>query len=105
VRRRLAALAGALTLFAAFCLGFAYYGRPPLVIAGLANTHALFGGSGIVSYALGSPRWSRGTVTYPIRYETVDGHRHCSGSVTLRWTGFFALGGGWVLDRSQSRCR
>src|SRR5437764_2137407 len=68
VRRRLAALAGALILFAAFCLGFSYYGRPPLVIEGLANTHALFGGSGIGSYALGSPRWGRGSVTYPIRY-------------------------------------
>jgi hypothetical protein len=104
VRRRLAVLAGALTLFVAFCLGFAYYGRPPLVIAGLARTHALFHGSGIGSYALSTPHWARGTVTYPIRYETLDGHTHCRGSVTLRWAGFFALGGGWVLDHSQSRC-
>jgi uncharacterized RDD family membrane protein YckC len=104
VWRRLAMLAGALTLFVAFCLGFAYYGRPPLVIAGLANTRALFRGFGISSYALGAPHWARGTVTYPIRYETLDGHRHCRGSVTLRWAGFFAIGGGWVLDHSQSRC-
>jgi uncharacterized RDD family membrane protein YckC len=104
VRRRLAELACALTLFVALCLGFAYYGRPPLVIAGLANTHALFRGSSIGSYALGAPRWERGTVTYPIRYETLDGHTYCSGSVTLRWAGFFAIGGGWVLDHSQSRC-
>jgi uncharacterized RDD family membrane protein YckC len=105
VRRRLAVLACALTLFAAFCLGFAYYGRPPLVIAGLANTHALIRGSSIGSYALGAPHWASGTVTYPIRYETVDGHKHCSGRVTLRWAGFFALGGGWLLDHSQSQCR
>ena len=104
VRRRLAVLACALTLFVAFCLSFAYYGRPPLVIAGLANTHALFRASGIGSYALGAPHWGRETVTYAIRYETVDGHKHCSGSVTLRWAGFFAIGGGWVLDHSQSRC-
>jgi uncharacterized RDD family membrane protein YckC len=104
VRRRLAVLACALTLFVAFCLGFAYYGRPPLVIAGLARTYALFRGSGIGSYALGAPHWARGTVTYPIRYETLDGHTHCSGSITLRWAGFFAIGGGWVLDHSHSRC-
>ena|SRR5438128_346727 len=104
VRRRLAALACALTVFAAFCLGFSYYGRPPLVIEGLANTNALFRGSGIGSYALGLPHRARGTVTYPIRYETVGGHKHCSGRVTLRWAGFFAIGGGWVLDRSWSPC-
>jgi hypothetical protein len=104
VWRRVAVLACALSLFVAFCLGFAYYGRPPLVIAGLANTHALFRSSGIGSYALGAPHWARSTVTYPIRYETLDGHRHCSGSVTLHWAGFFAIGGGWVLDHSQSRC-
>jgi hypothetical protein len=104
VRRRLAVLACALTLFVAFCLGFAYYGRPPLVIAGLANTHTLFRRSGIGSYALGTPHWARGTVTYPIRYETLDGRKHCRGSVTLRWAGFFALGGGWLLDQSHSRC-
>jgi hypothetical protein len=104
VRSRLAVLACALTLFVAFCVGFAYYGRPPLVIAGLANTRVLFRGSAIGSYALGTPHWARGTVTYPMRYVTLDGHTHCSGSITLRWAGFFAIGGGWVLDHSQSRC-
>jgi uncharacterized RDD family membrane protein YckC len=104
VRRRLAVLTCALALCGAFCLGFAYYGRPPLVIEGLANTHTLFRGSGVGAYALGTPHWARGTVTYPIRYETLDGRKHCRGSVTLRWAGFFTIGGGWVLDRSQSRC-
>jgi hypothetical protein len=102
VRRRLAVLAGALTLFVAFCLGFAYYGRPPLVIAGLARTHALFHGSGIGSYALSTPHWARGTVTYPIRYETLDGHTHCRGSVTLRWAGFSpsVADGCWIIARA-----
>jgi hypothetical protein len=74
------------------------------VIAGLANTDALFGGSRISAYTLGAPGWGRGTVTYPIRYETLDPYKHCRGSVTLRWTGFFAIGGGWLLDHGQSRC-
>src|SRR5205085_4524933 len=77
VRRRLAALACALSLFAAFCLGFSYYGRPPLVIAGLANTHALFGGSALGSYGPGSPPRGRGTVPSPIRYETAHGPKQC----------------------------
>lgn len=105
VRRRLGGLLVAVALFAALCLGFSYYGRPPLVVRGLVNIRALDTGRGIASYTLGTPRWSRNTVTYPLRYAMSHGTQSCRGSVTLQWGGFFALGGGWTLQRLSTRCQ
>lgn len=106
LRVRALGLAGALLLFVGFCLGFSYFGRPPLVIAGLANTDMLPGtsGHGVASYALGRPHWGNGSITYPIRYMTATDRKDCSGTITLRWAGFFTIGGGWRPDGGYVRC-
>jgi uncharacterized RDD family membrane protein YckC len=107
VRRRLLLLLAGVAVFAAACGAFAYYGRPPLVIEGLKNTNSLFDRGDIMSYSLGAPRWGRGIVAYPITYRDAA-HYHsaapCRGTVALRWKGFFALGGGWVLDPRAYSC-
>ncbi len=103
VRRRLLALLAGVAVFAVACGAFAYYERPPLVIRGLVNTNSLYNRAGIVEYSLGAPRRGDGVVTYPIVYRD-EQHYHsgCKGLVTLRWRGFFALNGGWVLDQAAS---
>jgi len=103
VRRRLLTLAAGVALCAVACGAFAYFGRPPLVIQGLVNTNSLFNRGGIVTYDLGPARWGRGVVTYPIVFRDM-GHDHtaCQGAITLRWHGFFAFNGGWVLDPNAS---
>lgn len=107
LRVRSLGLAGGLLLFTAFCLGFSYIGRPPLVIAGMANTSMLPGsfGQAVASYRLGAAHWGNGAVTYPISYATVVGRKTCSGSITLRWHGFFAVGGGWKMAGGELHCR
>lgn len=105
VRQRLLGLAAAVALFVAFCFGFSYYGRPPLVIHGLVNTGVIGGGKAVAAYSLGASRWSGDVVTYPLRYRLSRGTRDCSGYVTLRWGGFFTLGGGWRLAAVESRCQ
>jgi uncharacterized RDD family membrane protein YckC len=82
----------------AFSAAFAYFGRPPLVIAGLYNTHQLFQPD-VVSYSLGAARWGSGEVTYPITVQRPS--TTCTGSMTLRWSG---LMGGWQMSGATYTC-
>jgi uncharacterized RDD family membrane protein YckC len=100
-RHRAIALAAVTALLLAFCAGFAYFGRPPLVIEGAKNTGDRFFGQGIGSYRLGSPRWGTGTVTYPITYDIAQTNQSCVGEITLNWSGFPR---GWDLGSGHSAC-
>jgi uncharacterized RDD family membrane protein YckC len=100
-RRRVIGLFALTALLLALCAGFAYYGRPPLVIEGARNTGERFFGQGIASYSLGSPGWGTGTVTYPITYQIPQTLQTCTGEITLVWSGFPR---GWDLSGGQSNC-
>lgn len=82
-RRARSVLAGALAVALLFTVGFDYFGRPPLVMQGLFNTHQLFQHD-VTSYTLGTPAWGSGQVTYPIAFSTPS--KTCAGTVTLKWT-------------------
>jgi hypothetical protein len=88
-------------LLLAFCAGFAYFGRPPLVIEGAKTTGMSLFGQGIGSYTLGTPRWGNGTVTYPITDQIGQTGQSCSGDITLTWNGFLV---GWQIASSQGTC-
>lgn len=102
-RNALALLAGGV-VFVAFCLGFVYFLRPPLVIRGLYNTGRLLPSGDVAAYRLGPARRGsdRLTITYPLAYRSRAGDRSCQGTITLRWHGFF--GGGWVPGQRVSHC-
>lgn len=102
-RNALLLLAGS-ALFVAFCLGFVYFQRPPLVIRGLYNTGRLLPSGDVAAYRLGPARRGsdRLTITYPLTYRSRSGERPCRGDVTLRWHGFF--GGGWVPGQTVHHC-
>jgi len=78
-RAAVRALIAVLAAAALVTILFAYFGRPPLVIDGLAKSGQLHP---IRGYELGSPSWGVGTVTYPIR-ETGSS---CRGTITLAWS-------------------
>lgn len=100
-RRRAVALAAVTALLVVCCAGFAYYGRPPLVVEGARNAGEMFFGQPIGNYSLGSPRWGTGTVTYPISYQISQTLQTCTGEITLVWSGFPP---GWHLGSGQSDC-
>jgi uncharacterized RDD family membrane protein YckC len=100
-RRRATVLAVVTALLLAFCAGFAYFGRPPLVIEGAKTTGMSLFGQGIGSYTLGTPRWGNGTVTYPITDQIGQTGQSCSGDITLTWNGFLV---GWQIASSQGTC-
>ena len=100
-RRRAIGVAAAAALLLAVCAGFAYFGRPPLVIEGMKNTSDGIFREGVSSYTLGSARWGTGTVTYPISYELARTSQTCRGQMTLVWRGFFA---GWQFRDSVIDC-
>src|SRR6266851_322524 len=100
-RRRAIGVAAATALLLGLCAAFAYYGRPPLVIEGNKNTSNGIFSEGVSSYALGSPRWGTGTVTYPITYEVARTSQTCRGFVTLNWHGYFP---GWVFSSGETQC-
>jgi uncharacterized RDD family membrane protein YckC len=101
LRRRAIGLAAITVVLLGFCAGFAYFGRPPLVIEGAKNTGTRLFGQGIGSYRLGAARWGNGKVTYPITYEIAETTQSCVGDITLTWSGF---PGGWQFDGGQSLC-
>jgi uncharacterized RDD family membrane protein YckC len=101
-RRRVIGLAVVTALLLAFCAGFAYFGRPPLVIEGAKNTGAFsYFNEPVGSYSLGSPRWGNGTVTYPITYQLARTNQSCIGDITLTWNGFLA---GWDVNGGPANC-
>jgi uncharacterized RDD family membrane protein YckC len=88
----LACLAGSATFF--------YYGRPPLVVQGLVNTHQLMFRDGVSSYTLSAPIWGSGTVTYQIAYVTEHPVDSCHSRLTLVWT----LPTGWEPSYAEASC-
>jgi uncharacterized RDD family membrane protein YckC len=100
-RRRVVGVAAAAALLLAFCAGFAYFGRPPLVIEGARNTSEGVFSEGVSGYTLGTPRWGTGTVTYAISYELARTTQTCRGQITLNWTWFFP---GWVFSSGETQC-
>jgi len=102
VRRRLVGVIAAIILFLAFCAGFFYYGRPPLIIEGWKNTNqGIFFETNIVTYSLGEPAWGDRIITYPIQFTTKD-NKHCTGKLTMQWLHIIP---GWELSSSQYSCR
>jgi uncharacterized RDD family membrane protein YckC len=101
VRQRVTLLAALLAILVAYSGWFAYFGRPPLVIKGAVNTHSAMFNQGVNTYHLGSPAWGKGTVTYPIAYQTQQTLQSCSGHITLDWTGFPT---GWEMGSSEVSC-
>jgi uncharacterized RDD family membrane protein YckC len=79
-----------------FTAAFDYFERPVLVIQGEYNQQQL--GPDVVSFSLGQPIRSLGTVIYPITARTPNGT--CSGNVTLTWQGLF----GWQMNGFQLEC-
>jgi uncharacterized RDD family membrane protein YckC len=100
-RRRAMGVAAATLLLLAFCAGFAYFGRPPLVIEGARNTSSGIFSDGVSSYRLGSPQWGSGTITYPITYEIAHTNQTCRGQVTLDWTWYLP---GWQFSSGETHC-
>src|ERR1700730_280313 len=100
-RRRAIRVATATAVLLALCAGFAYFGRPPLVIEGARNTSTGIFSQGVSSYTLGSPRWGTGEVTYPVTYELTRTTQTCRGFITLNWSGYFH---GWVFSSSETQC-
>jgi uncharacterized RDD family membrane protein YckC len=101
MRRRVLGLGAALLVFVGVSLAFQYYGRPPLVIAGLNHEHRAFAHGKVDAYTLGPARWGRNTVTYPFSYRVPLSDKWCRGSMGLHWRGFF---GGWDLAGANTRC-
>lgn len=100
-RRRAVGVAAVTALLLVFCAGFAYFGRPPLVIEGAKNTSNGIFSEGVTSYTLGSPRWGTGEVTYPITYELARTSQTCRGFITLNWNGYLP---GWRFSGSETQC-
>jgi uncharacterized RDD family membrane protein YckC len=100
--RRQVVLLTSLALFTTFCVGFSYYFRPPLLIESWSKTGRFFFTQPTASYTLGSPRWEKGAVTYPIQYEPVDRRSICNGTITLKWAGFPQ---GWRPGSGESECK
>jgi uncharacterized RDD family membrane protein YckC len=91
-------LLGSLLFAVLFTIAFDYFGRPPFVLQGLENTHAI-SPPGPTQLTFGSPVWSWGQVTYPIM--GVSGNGACRGSMTLDWewlAGWQLGGGGWSCN-------
>lgn len=105
LRWRLGLVAAVVVALLAFSAGFFYYGRPPLVVQSAINTGTLGGQDGqtdgVRSYSLGTPKRGNNTLTYPIHYQARTTMHACSGTVTLRWTGF---PGGWQVASATTTC-
>ena len=93
---RICLVAGVLAALV-FTASFDYFQRPVLVIQGEYNQHRLMNPE-ILTYSLGQPTRTLGTVTYPITARTAT--QSCSGSLTLTWDGLF----GWQMQNGQLGC-
>jgi uncharacterized RDD family membrane protein YckC len=99
-RRRLALVGVILLAFLAASGAFFYYGRPPLVVQGMANTREMLFRDGVSSYSLGEATWGSGTVTYQITYVTEQSAETCHGRLTLDWM----FPAGWTPRNAESFC-
>ncbi|BCL77848.1 RDD family protein [Ktedonobacteria bacterium brp13] len=90
-----------------FCLGFDYYGRPPLVIQGLTNANApspIFTDRGTITDLTQHQTLAKdNTVTYAVTFTALNhGTRsQCQGNITLTWTGF---PNGWSGASGETTC-
>jgi len=100
-RRRAIGVATVTAVLLVFCAGFAYFGRPPLVIEGEKNMSNGIFSERVSSYTLGSPSWGTGTVTYPVTYELAPTSQTCEGFITLNWNWSQA---GWVFGSGENQC-
>lgn len=100
VGRRLALVSAILLVSVGGSVAFFYYGRPPLVVQGMANTRQMMFSDGVNSYTLGAPTWGAGTVTYDITYHTTRSVNTCHARLTLDW----AFPTGWQPANSMSSC-
>ncbi len=102
LRLKLAALSVAAVCALGGLLAFDYFGRPPLVIAGMWNTGRLSLGPSypISGYSLGQSTWAGDDVSYFITYRGQSG-RDCVGQISLRWHGYLT---GWVASGRVARC-
>ncbi len=98
--RRLALVSAILLACVGGSAVFFYYGRPPLVVQGLANTRQMMFSDGVSSYTLGAPTWGAGTVTYDITYHTTRLVNTCHARLTLTWT----FPTGWQPANSMTSC-
>jgi uncharacterized RDD family membrane protein YckC len=106
---RLSVLAILCASFIACCLSFDYYGRPPLVIQGLANGSGpvpatLFTDRGtITDLTLSQPSWQANTVTYAMTFHAFQHgiESNCQGHITLIWLGFLD---GWGDYQGDTTC-
>lgn len=88
-----------------FCSAFFYFGRPPLVIAGMVNAHQAPFTYGADRYTLSAPAWGTGTVAYHISYSYTVGIvgipvQVCNATQTLRWQGIY----GWQPGYAEVSC-
>jgi uncharacterized RDD family membrane protein YckC len=100
LRRRLALLGAILVVCLAFCAGFFYYGRPPLVVQSMVNTRQMMFDEGVRSYALSAPTWGEGTVTYRVTFVTEQPVQTCHALLTLR----FQWPDGWAPSDGVTNC-
>jgi uncharacterized RDD family membrane protein YckC len=119
---RVAILAILLVSLLAGSWSFTYYHQPPRVIQGwqilnnewTSNPQTPLPACGkvtiidndyvmdphIASYALSTPQWGNGTITYPITYHPIGGQHVCNGTITLSWQGIFH--GGWHVSNVKT---
>ena len=96
-RRARLVLMAMLAMALVFTAGFAYFQRPVLVVEGNFNQHQLVRND-LVTYSLGTPSRTLGTVTYPITAQTAT--ESCSGTIVLQWAGLL----GWTMTEGQLNC-
>ena len=100
-RRRAIGIGAASVVLLVLCAGFAYFGRPALVIEGAKNMSTGIFSDGVSSYRLGSPSWATGRVTYPITYAIERTSQTCQGLIVLDWNW---SAGGWEFSSGETKC-
>ena len=95
-RARFAFLAILLALLT-FTAGFEYFERPVLAVQGEVNQHSVVHDA-VVSYSLGEPTRTLGSVTYPMTLRTAT--QICTGSISFTWEGVL----GWSPAGSRFSC-